>query len=127
MHRPAISKAAVSDRLIASEVVEGLEERSSRKLLPAADHEQASCGDPGQIGTRHWLLRHTVAVHCAKRFGAVDAGAVEVQGVASDRAGFFVVVGKGGRQLSGVAWTRFGESEKRSSRRLKRSWRCNVS
>ena len=40
---------------------------------------------------------------------------------------FFGVVGMDDRQQSGVAWIRLGETEKRSSRRLKQSWRSKDS
>ena len=49
MRRPATSKAAVSARLMAPKVAEGLEERLSKQLRTAADHVQTSCFDPGQF------------------------------------------------------------------------------
>ena len=96
---PVGQKAAVPERLMASKVAEGLEERSPRQLRPAADHEQTSCGDPGHCCTRHWLHRGAVAVQMLRSHWT---------GVVSGRSFLMWLA-----LMAGVAWTRFGVIERK--------------
>jgi len=120
MNRPAISKAAESERLMASKVAEGLEERIVEAVAPAlrtTNKPAVAILDSFVQGTGFIAtqLRYTAALRNAAQNALVPLMQAQMKSKDWRRTmrQFSDVVDTDERQLSGVAWTRLGELERK--------------
>ena len=120
MNRPVISKASESERLMDSKVAEGPEERFVEAVAPAlrttnkpsVPFMDSFVQGTGFIATQ---LQYTAALRNVVQIAVVPLMQAQLKSKNWRRTMLAVsdVFGTDDRQLSGVAWTRLGEFERK--------------